>query len=217
MDDNVRNDRSSGRHRSILAYGLVGIVFVAILAAAGLAYMIGSSPARQAKAYERMVAAQERQAQIPAVVMATEAEARAAAAVADQTALLAPQIAAGQAARANVWGWLGIAFVALVLILAMLVAREVILYRQELRKKIAKRPDVQTNGKLTIITPPDDKPLLAYNDYPAIAAPQVQNGLTLQVADPAVVHPIAHANAALAAVQYAIETGQRPVFLERGD
>jgi len=206
-------------HRPMLAKAVIVGGGILLLAIALLFFVIGSgvSSIFDSMAYGRMVEANERQSLIPSVVLAAEADAREAAAISDARAARADSIAAGQISRENTWGWLAIAFVALVLILAMLVAREVILYRQELRKKIAKRPDVQTNGKLTIITPPDDKPLLAYNDYPAIAAPQVQNGLTLQVADPAVVHPIAHANAALAAVQYAIETGQRPVFLERGD
>lgn len=216
MDDNVRNDRSSGRHRSILAYGLVGIVFVAILAAAGLAYMIGSSPARQAKAYERMVAAQERQAQIPAVVMATEAEARAAAAVADQTALLAPQIAAGQAARASVWGWLGIVFAIVLVGLLVMLVWQYGKYRQALLRRMAQVPDVKTDGNLTIITPPNGEPMLAYQHLPAIAAPQT-NGLQLIVPDAAVVHAVTHAQAAQAAAQFAITQGQRPAFLERGD
>ncbi len=224
MAKHKSSEEHSGRARTGSDYGwllkaVVGGIAVLVISVLLLGFVIGSGVSSfvDAKSHERMVAAQEREAQIPAVVMVAEADAREAAAIADARAARSDETAASQLAQENVWRWFWIGLAFLMVVGGALLCWQYILYRQALLRRMATVPNIQTDGNVTIITPPNGVPLLAYQNLPAIAAPQVQNGLALQVAEAPVVNALAHAQAAQAAAQFAIAQGTTPAFLQRAN
>ncbi len=202
MAKHKSSEEHSGRARTGSDYGwllkaVVGGIAVLVISVLLLGFVIGSGVSSfvDAKSHERMVAAQEREAQIPAVVMVAEADAREAAAIAEARAARADEIAASQLAQENAWRWFWIGSAILAVVVGAFLFRLYVLYRRELLRQMATAPNVKTNGNVTIITPVNGTPMIAYQNLPAIAAPQT-NGLQLLVAEAPVVQALGEAQVA---------------------
>lgn len=197
MAKHKSSEEHSGRARTGSDYGwllkaVFGGIAVLVISVLLLGLVIGSGVSSfvDAKAHERMIAAAEREAQIPAVVAAAEAQAREDAALADARAARADETAASQLAQENAWRWLLFGLVLLLIVVSGFLFWQYILYRKAMLLRVASAPNVQTQGNITTITPVNGVPMIAYQNLPAIAAPQVTNGLQLQVADAAVVQAL---------------------------